>query len=98
MSDDVEETAAPEELAELDLSEDERQAIEHGALTPEQIAHTRWWSEEMDRCRTKLTPILLHVQNQPDMELVKHGTSTDSSGVHEVRLTFTVQGDPYDAQ
>lgn len=62
----------------------------------EYVEHTEWWAEEMDFCRDKLHPLLEQVRNDPEMQLARHGTSTNSDGDHEVRLSFTVYGEPWE--
>ncbi|QIO25476.1 hypothetical protein [Haloarcula sp. JP-L23] len=82
-------------IAELDLDETERKALEAGALTEQQIRHTYWYAEESQRCRAKLAPLVTHVRRQPDLQLCQHGVSTDASGTHEVRLRFEVDGEAW---
>lgn len=76
----------------LDLDDTERKALEDGTFSAEQVAHAHWYADEAQRCRDALAPILLHVRRQDDLQLVRHGISTDASGTHEVSLTFEVDG------
>jgi len=81
---------------DLDLTETERKALQHGVMTEEQLRRTRWWSEEMDRCRQALARLLTHARREPDLQLISHGTSTDSDGDHEVRMVLEVKGEGWE--
>lgn len=66
------------------------------ALGEEYVEHTEWWSAEMDYCRSKLAPLLTRVDADESMALQQHGTSVNSDGEHEVRMTFVVEGKPWE--
>lgn len=66
------------------------------ALGEEHVKHTEWWSAEMDYCRSKLAPLLTRVDADDRMELQQHGTSVNSDGEHKVRMTFVVEGEPWE--
>jgi len=86
------------DIDELELTETERKALDSGALTAEQVLQTRWWSAEMERCREAMAPLLTDVRRQPDMQLIKHGTTTESDGDHEVRMVFEVKGEDWELE
>ena len=61
----------------------------------EEVEHTEWWSEEMDRVRSVREEILETVRDRDDVQLMKTGTSTSRDGRHETTFKLRVAGEPW---
>lgn len=62
----------------------------------EYVARTEWWTEQLDLVEDVQEDLLAVVESHEDTQVVTRGVSTSENGVHELRLTVRVAGEPFE--